>query len=112
MSKIPKFNSLEELNKWLGEEFGFDCEYPLEQLLADYINARKYLCAAHNLLTAWETGEPLEELEEPEGSEEPVKYESMKMPPAFRAIIYPEKIITNSIPLAERSPVGMVGEGA
>lgn len=118
-TKIPMFNSIEGLNKWLGEEFGFDCEYPLEQLLADYINAKKYLCAVHNLLTEWEAGEPLEEAEcpeaaeeqkepgGPEGSEESVKYEGMEMPPAFRAIVYPTspgrpgKVITNSVPLAE-----------
>lgn len=86
--QIPRFSSLEELDDWISDEFGFDGLNPLQTLLGDYIHAKNYICKMHNLVSEWETqgipdsewttqgttqeaqgSESLKESEEPKGSE-------------------------------------------
>lgn len=126
--QIPRFNSLEELNGWAARQFSLDSDNPINEVLEDYLSVKEFLYGVYDLIDR--NNKPLNveggfmvpirsakgELENDNGSapgvEAGITYETMEMPPAFRAIVYPTsperpgKVIMNSVPLADQAGAG------
>ncbi|MCL5272035.1 MAG: hypothetical protein M1486_01725 [Gammaproteobacteria bacterium] len=49
-TRIPQFETIEQLNAWIFKRFSFDGDNPLEQLLEDYDSAKEILYGMYALI--------------------------------------------------------------